>query len=147
MSVIKIGYHYTSIENWAKIKREGLQPYTIDRISLNSYLKNPPVQGIWTWLHKQTGLPHIGSILFQMGTKATMQVVLLTYKYDLNDLLYSDLPEYEGDLITLPHDGFIGNLKYHNRKKQETAVILLKPIPPENIDLLDTYNILDAWDH
>lgn len=141
----KFGYHYTSIENWAKIRKEGLKPYVIDRVSLNAYMKNPPVKGIWTWKHKQEGLSHIGSILYQMGTKATMQVVLLMYEYDENDILRSDLPEYKGMWIELPHDGHIGNLQYHTSKEQETAIILTKAISPFNIDLLCKYNILDAW--
>jgi hypothetical protein len=139
---ILIGYHYTSIENWAKIRKEGLRPYLIDRPAIREYVRDP-VYGIWTWLYRLKGLSHIGSILFQMGTKGTMQVVQLRYRFNENDRLSPD--NQPDKIIQLPHDGWIGILPYHTRKTEETAVIVTKTIPPEDIDLLDTFNLLDAW--
>lgn len=68
---------------------------------------------------------------------------MLRVEYDINDVL---TPKDEPDcLIKLVHDGHIENLDYHTGKEEEIAVIVMKPILPENIDLLAAYNLLDAW--
>lgn len=137
-----IGYHYTSVENWSKIRKEGLKPYEIDRPALRMIF-NRPIMGIWTWLRRQSGLSHVGSILYQIGDKGTNEVVLLTYEYNEDDKLS---PDGQPDkVVELPHDGWIGNLQYHRGLEQERAVIVTKAIPKRKIDLLDTFNILDAW--
>ena len=138
-----VGYHYTSMANWGSIRQQGLQPYSIYKPALEEYIGANTVQGIWIWLYKQSGLSHVGSILYQMGTRATTEVVLLRVVYSDDDILTPrDEPERQ---ITLVHDGHIGNLMYHTGKEVERAVIVVKPIPPKNIDLLAAYNLLDAW--
>lgn len=136
-----IGYHYTSLENWQKIQKEGLRPYIIHKPYLFQHIGSEKTEGVWVWIDQLEGLSHIGSILYQNATKNTLQVVYLKVVYDDDDCLSPTGKPTK--LITLPHTGWIGKLDYHNGS--EVAVIVTKTILPGQIKLLQTYNLLDAW--
>lgn len=130
----KYGYHYTSYSLWLKIKKEGLIPYSISKPELRPYFPEP-VMGIWTWINNPEGESHTGAIVFQMGTKQDTRIVKLKYSYDDKDVLFFKERE-----IRLPHTGIIGSWNYH---EEELAVIVLKPIQPENIELVGDYNLIE----
>ena len=134
------GWHYTSIENWRKIRKEGLVPYPIDKPALRQCVKCP-VQAIWIWKHQLHGLNHVGSIIFQNSTKGTMEVAYLEVRYDYDSLLEPD--GRSDSIIQLPHTGLIGNLQYHDG--DAVGVLSTETIPPERITLIKTYKLQDAW--
>jgi hypothetical protein len=138
---LSIGYHYTSKECWEKIQTEGLQPYTIHRREFIPYFKTDSVNGIWVWDMLITGLAHRGCILYQMAYKNTINAVLLRVRFDRNKILHE--PGHPENEVLLEHYGHIENLKYHTG--EEEAVIVLEPIPPSRIELIERYCLLDAW--
>ena len=141
MSGMRIGYHYTSQQCWEKIQIDGLHPYSISKQNLVPYIRNDTIHGIWIWQNRMYGLSHIGSIIYQNATKNTLEVVFLEVQYDIDDCL-SPIGQ-PNELITVPHFGTIEKLEYHGGA--DTAVIVTVSIPPMNINLLKTYNLLDAW--
>ncbi len=133
-----IGYHYTSYSNWKKIKKEGLIPYILDNPELRRVF-GKKVRGVWLWPKRLKGISHSGSIIFQVSSKNTGTVVLLKLKYNKKNLLCS----YNGEKVVLYHYGAIGNFDYHIGKDE--ALVICSPIPASDIDLVDTYNLFQAW--
>jgi len=138
---LSTGYHYTSEECWEKIQVEGLNPYTIRRVEFIPHLKTDSVNGIWVWDMLITGLAHRGCILYQMAYKNTINAVLLRVRFDRNKILHK--PGHPESEVILKHDGHIENLKYHTG--EEKAVVVLEPIPPSRIELIERYCLLDIW--
>lgn len=132
---VKYGYHYTSYSSWLKIKKEGLKPYLIEKPELKPYF-NKPIKGIWTWLDNLKGESHIGSVVFQMATKGDMRIMKLKYPYSDKDVL-----KYDGRKIILPHNGIIGNWKYHKGDKDK-AVVVCKAIKAKDIEVVEDYNLM-----
>lgn len=130
----KYGYHYTSYSLWLKIKKEGLIPYSISRPELRPYFPEP-VMGIWTWINNLEGESHVGTVIFQMTTQQDTRIVKLKYLYDDKDIL-----SFGKEKINLPHTGVMGSWNYHDAK---LAVIVLKSIQPENIELIGDYNLIE----
>lgn len=127
-----IGYHYTSWQNWLKIKKKGLQPYLIDKPEIKCYYPNG-LYGIWIWKNRLLDKEHIGSILWQIYTKCSFEIVELKVVYSINDL-YKD-EKYCFDAIT--HTGDIRGWKYH---ENVPVIILGKPVLPSNIKLVKKYD-------
>ena len=136
------GYHYTSLECWRKIEKDGLVPYTIKRPILEQYIGTESAVGVWVWLEKLTGISHAGSIIYQMAMKGVQEVVLLELDYDQDDCLTPEADTYK--YLVLPHNGTIENLEYH--KGGDRAVIVTKTIPTEQIKLIGQYNLAQAWE-
>lgn len=130
------GWHYTSYENWLKIKKTGLIPYHIPYDKFGGYFPDG-VAGIWTWYEELTGKSEVGTIIWQVATKQCERVVKLKYEFDADELL-----EYNGGEFRLPHTGEIGNYVYH---KDELARIIIKTIPPERIELVQVFKMEEAW--
>ncbi len=133
---MRTGYHYTSISNWERIKKEGLQPYEIQKQSITE-AQGYVVYAIWVWLHQPKDLAHIGNIIYQMAMKNTTQAVLLKVQYNKSDVLSVD-----GREVKLLHDGTIGNLTYH---ENVVARLVLSNIPPKDIELIGQFDLLNAW--
>lgn len=125
-------YHYTSLEKYREIQKRGMIPYLIDKKELFD-IGIPSPHGIWVWAQRLSGLSHIGAVLYQASMKGCTRVVELEIQLDIQDLF-----RHGGSIICLRHHGTIGNLVYH---KKERAFIVLRPITPERIRLIDTYNI------
>lgn len=136
-----IGYHYTSLSCWKKIQKVGLKPYLIRKPEFRFHIGKEEVSGIWIWTQRFNGLSHIGSILYQITTKNTTQVVLLSVSYTTKNVLTDD----NGGLIILHHTGHIGNLEYHTFP-DDKAVVCLKAISPKKITLIKEYDLLDIWE-
>ena len=133
-----IGYHYTSLKCWKKIRREGLIPYRIRNLELYDHIGSAETTGIWIWQERFYGLPHIGSIIYQMAHKNETDAVLLAVVYNPNRILRVEA----GDVV-LHHSGHIENLAYHDGK--QCAVIYKDEIFPSKIDPIGGYNLLDIW--
>lgn len=135
----KTGYHYTSWGCWQEIqKSRRINKYLIYREELEKY-NCGSTNGIWIWIKKFKGLPHAGSIIFQMANKGETKAVLLKVIYDDDFILFSD----KGLKVRIKHYGMMGSLKYHDGS--ETAVIYLKEIPMEDIKLMGVYNIIKIF--
>lgn len=83
------------------------------------------------------GRSHFGTILYQMSKKNTDDVVFLKLKYDTNNLW-----EYNECIVKTKHRGTIDKYVYHTN---EPGVISMYGIPPENIELVRTYNLLEIF--
>lgn len=132
----KIGWHYTSWNNWEKIKRQGLKRYYINKPLYQSTMRDlghkDNVDGIWLWPHRLKGLAHTGSVYFQASTKDCPMVALLRVKYRPSDVLLGC------DIVTIRHNGEMGKLVYHNRVP---ALILFQNIPASQIKLVGRYDL------
>lgn len=138
----RTGYHYTSWENWQSIQKEGLQPYQMRQADLirlaRMYLSEDAVRqlySIWVWLDRLMGVAHTGAILFQLATKNTHRVVLLRVTYKKEDVL-----RLGGQRVVACHEGFIEAWHYHSG---DQAVLVTTPIPPEDIQLLRVYDVVE----
>jgi len=134
-----LGYHYTSYENYCKIKSEGMHPYIIYRDELLEFIGVAKTTGIWLWPKLPFGISHCGCIIHQVATKGTAEVVLLAVEYEIDDLLRVDDKNY----IVLHHYGTIGGFLYHNG--QDIGVIVTKHIAPGKIRHICTYNFGEGW--
>ena len=130
-------YHYTSIENWKKIKKEGLIKYPIEKIYKN-------LKGIFLWRNKQKGKAHAGSIIWQMGTKNSEEVVLLEINCEKEGFeVDQDYGNYKkGDTLVIDHTGEMEKLVYHQKEK---GIIYFRNIPINKIKLLRIYKLKDAF--
>lgn len=132
------GYHYTSFENWKRIRREGLCPYI-----LRKDIVPDGVPGIWLFLNQQHGESHAGCILFQIKAKRTFHVVELRVNYQENWCVrngWRDVVVIHEGIVTDDHGCLIGY--YH---KDARATIAWQPIPPECIQLVGEYEFKQAW--
>jgi len=136
-----IGYHYTSVENYRQIRENGLVPYYVPaakfaaRFDINPFPDG--VYGVWLWDHEPTGVAEFGNLIWQLSTKESTTIVKLRVSYHKDDRLESA----DGELIKMYHDGNIGKFQYH---EDETARIITRTIPPTNITLVRTFNLLDV---
>jgi len=137
-----IGYHYTSLDNWRVIKKQGLVPYDIIKPELFEICPYGACRGIWLWKFRLYGVSHAGSVLFQMAKKGVTKVVMLKVKYELKNCLYGVVDGVSG-YAELAHSGTFDNLKFHNNT--EKARIVIRPISPDKIKLIAVYNLATAW--
>jgi hypothetical protein len=126
-------YHYTSSENYRKIQGEGLVPYWIKKADLESFFPDG-IFGIWLWQSDLSGKEHVGSVLWQLMTKASTEVVKLKVEYDESELF-----KLYGVDITIKHDGRLGTWYYHDGAP---AVVATKMIPPSSIEVVGTYDLI-----
>ena len=129
-----IFYHYTSAENYEKIKVEGLIPYWIKKADLEPFFPEG-IYGIWLWRKNLSGQEHTGSVLWQLMTKASTNVVKLEVEGEEENLY-----QLYGTNITIQHDGRLGRWYYHDAV---SAVVMPKPIPPSNIKLVGAYDLIE----
>jgi hypothetical protein len=134
------GYHYTSLENWEKIKHKGLVPYSIYKEELESYFAGGIVNGVWLWLDRLGGLAHAGEVLYHIAQKSTFQIVHLEVDYEEGEELHQ--PGFPNRRIVLHHKGNIGNLKFHNG--DQTAIIIPKFISIERVELIEEFDLMKA---
>ena len=133
-----IGYHYTSLSNWKKIKEMGLRPTPITNTSFVSCFGSATVNGNWIWKRRLPRKAHIGNIIYQMSSKGVEDVVLLKVTYTSNDIL-----PFNSYIKSITFNGNLGGLIYAHLK--DIYVILDKPIPPSQIEHINTYHFKDAW--
>ena len=135
--MVKKYYHYTSLENWKRIKKEGLIPYAMERIAEN-------LKGIFLWRRMLKGVSHAGAIIYQMGTKRIEKVVLLEIECNKKGFeLSENYGDYkQGDNIIVYHQGKIENLDYHRNEK---GILYFKKIPTKNIKLIRIFELKKAW--
>ena len=133
-----VGYHYTSEENWVKIREQGLRPYI-----LREDIVEDGIPGIWLYIERQRGLSHAGCILFQIDRRRSLNVVELAIEYDKAITTRSgwhNLPvSHEGTI----NDGTGRFIAVYHRAAQ--ATIAWRPIAPERIQLLGLYRFGEAW--
>jgi hypothetical protein len=137
---MRYGYHYTSWENWQKIKREGLKPYDVSRPEFAGYFKK--VRGVFTWKRKLTGVEHYGSIAYQAHMRGTLKIVELRFRYSNAQIL-----KYKGSNMLMWHSGTLSSesggksneMDYH---KAVSSVIVVETIPASQIELVGVYDLV-----
>lgn len=128
----KTGYHYTSKENWEKIKKEGLIPQLIYKKEVDEYC--PGAKAVWIWEKKLKGDEHLGTLLFQLQKTKKTKIVVLMVKYNDYDRL-----SFEGTPIKIFHEGEIGEWRYHD---DAPARLITKVIPPKDIKKIKEYDFI-----
>lgn len=131
---MKIGYHYTSKENWESIRKDmKMKKYHIDRDVLREYFPKG-VEGVWLWEKDPKGESHAGNIMYQVGKKGSPEIVKLKIKYDPKDVI-----SYKGSKMRFIHEGHVENWKYHYN---DAAVMVKTDIPLQNIKVMGMYNTI-----
>lgn len=133
-----VGYHYTSAANWERIRAEGLVPYWIRKRDLEPWFSGG-IHGVWLWRNDLRGTDHLGSVLWQLMTKAATSVVKLRVEYGEDDLFL-----LHGFPVEILHDGRLGEWPYHDRVP---AVVLGRPIPPARVALEAEYDLVSLLNH
>jgi hypothetical protein len=130
-----IGYHYTSYKNFLKIRKRGLVPQELP-LHIKHHLVDRKINitiGSWVWLRKPTGRNHLGNLIRVLAKHNTDKVCVLRVEFPDEDVC-----QHEGDKVLLKHDANIDDFVYH---KNCPAYLVMKPIPPEKIQLLDAYDL------
>lgn len=126
------GYHYTTAGNYEKIRAEGLTPYWIRKKDLELWFKDG-IHGIWLWKNDLSGNDHLGSVLWQLMTKASTAIVKLRVEYEEADQYVR-----HGCAVEILHGGRLGEWHYHDRVP---AVVIGRPIPPSRVALVAEYDL------
>jgi len=129
-----IGWHYTTWENWLKIKEEGLKPYPIVKPEFKATFGTDTMHGVWIWRHRFNGRSHFGSIMYQMAYKDSDDIVILEVDYD--EATICAVPQGR---ISLTHTGNINNYNYHDGSEKSWVIACC--IPPQSIRVFRRYNI------
>jgi hypothetical protein len=118
-----IGYHYTSWENWERIQREGLIPYT---------LTTPPEvageRAVWVFAEPFYGEADQWQATYTMTRHRTLKAVRLRVRYPRKDEL-----DYH-----IRHQGTVGGWAFH---RDAPARLVGRRIPPCSITLDRVYEL------
>jgi hypothetical protein len=125
---MKIGYHYTSLENWEIIKKNGIRPYLIDKEEWHHIFPGGVI-GVWIWEDELVGSSHVGNILYQVYSKGSPKIAKIKIKYDEDSILP----------ISVSHNGNVGAWSYHHGEK---SIISVSGVKPENLSLIKIYDIV-----
>ena len=134
MGAFRLAWHYTSAENWERIRSEGLVPYRIAKPELEAYFPGGLV-GVWLWADDLSAEEHAGSVLWQLMTKASSSVVKLRVRCPEACPVQAardaggDRPRREARAVGLPPRG--------------PAVLATGAIPPRDIELVGRYDLLE----
>lgn len=144
-----IGYHYTTFENWIKIKVDGLLPsqpiqydlpgLQVDHQFLHKQFNFEMPDCIWVWKYELIQPTHLGTLLFQMISKVSFEIVVIEVKYSKWDQLKPSTL-MKGQHYSYFHNGNIGEWRYH---KDVPFDLLKKRIPPNRLKLKDYYNFIE----
>ena len=133
--MLKIGYHYTSLECYKSVQKDGIIPYPISKE--NEGVEFSPIistNGIWTWLSKLTPLEHAASIIYQTLHRSLFDIVVIKFRYNYT----TDIYRHEGREVIFKH--------YYNHHpewhKDVPAVIVTKIVPITNIINVRSYNLI-----
>lgn len=126
--MMRIGYHYTSLEIWRRIRREGIIPSKIDH-----YLGFPgEYSGTWLWRRRPGGLFQAGIILRQIELKGSGKIVELKVRYNEKDVF-----SFEGQRVVFHNTLTIGEMDFGER----SSIIVTAPIPNWEILFIKKYDI------
>lgn len=136
----KVGWHYTSLQNWNEIQRDGLLPYPVDKPEFRRLWHFVP-NGIWVWEYPLSPESELGTVIYQLSYRAQTQIVKLEVTYDTEDILY-----YEGNgyrqKVKLTHTGNAEKWQFHTDDPE--AVIVTKKIPISDISLVKIFDLMDV---
>ena len=138
-----IGWHYTSVERWKIIQREGLVPQPVRTPPEVVATYDGPLFGVWVWEREQTGRALWGETIWMMMRHATERVVALRIEYTEDEVAR----DATGRRVIMRHDG-IGNrgagvehhppVRWHDG---EPALLIGATIPPERVTLVSLFEI------
>lgn len=138
----KTGWHYTSWENWLKIRKEGLIPYRDEHWDRLEHMGCPEDKIIYVYDRRQRGLSLFGILLWHSYKKATAKVVCLRVDYRDEEAKFHNGYTDAGGKHDL-HSGCGADGFYH---KAEPFTFLSKRIPPKRIELIKVYDLAKIAD-
>lgn len=124
-----IGYHYTTVKAWEKIKQTGLKPRKILEEKIN---------GIWLWKDNVPVRVERAFVFMIMNWKRRNDVVKLKVIFEEEDIFIRE----NGD-STLNHEF---SITHDNKRSIAPAIIITKKIEPENIKLISAMTFLKVCD-
>lgn len=129
-----IGYHQTSLENWLRIQKEGLQLYEIKRHGklLKEVGFSLPVMAIWIWKEQLDLVSLHMNVLWHMREHSTKRVVSLSVQYTEGDLL-----RLERSAVNVTHWLDMEGIRFYENSQ---ATLLARPVPIERLKLLRQFN-------
>lgn len=139
---MKTGYHYTSWENWQKIRRQGLVPYKDGHWDYLKHAGCPEDKIIYTYDRKQHGLSLFGILMWHSHKKSTAKVVLLRIDYRQEEAMF-DGGKYAGTGHHDLHSAKNDDAFYH---KGEPFTFLCKRIPAKRVELEKVYDLATIAD-
>ena len=135
-----IGYHYTTWENYQKIKRDGIKPTLLSEINQKEVGEVVKGSCIWVYVKEFTGLFLIGQIFYVSCKHNSTHIVCLKVSYPESDsATYLFKLENPMDKLCLKHK--LGGIGLYNHK-DAVYDLITKIVPPENIECVNSWNTL-----
>jgi hypothetical protein len=151
----KTGYHFTSIENYKKIKKHGLIPYPLKMAQIITGFEYIP-PGIFLYDHYQDPKSTAGIVMYHASFKLSTTIVFLAVDYKESETRSPDFRPHgfcDEHCLTGCHDlGLFKDQKPDEFTTEEAKsfwhkaapfTIVFKRIPPRRIKLLKTYNLVE----
>lgn len=142
-----IGYHYTALSNVPSILSTGLhiERCRADQVASMRELgideRRWDGRGLWLWKVKPVAASHAGSIMFAAFKRGESRVALLRVAIAPGTELRHPDPT---STLSLTHVGKLGEWQYH---KAEPAWIVTEPIPAKLVQVVETYDLVEALAH
>lgn len=130
------GYHYTSQENYKKIRMEGLLPSPINNKDVLVVCRG--TEGSWLFQNRQKEEALFGQLIDLLAKTQSWKFVELGIDFEITDCLKA---LQVGNTLLLKHKGSCGSWIYH---KDEPIIIISKVIPVCQIELLQVFNLRNA---
>jgi len=139
-----IGYHFTTVEAYRRIREIGLQPSPLDPqpglTPIQPYIRDG---GIWLYRRRFAGHKLLGMLFYVAINHESDRIVRVAVEYDFwQAASWHALHDLEpDDTIQLTHD-FTGVGHYGHIK--EPFEVIITPVEPSKIRLMDTWNLMDV---
>ena len=140
------GYHFTSLENWRAIQRDGKM--TLDWIDIGSIREVAGVDdGIWMYNEPLQDLELLGCLIWLMGYKKCSTICELRIGFLATDMLQPDTGN-PTDELRLTYRGSIGcdNADRWDYVKNKHITILRNPMPVDQIKLNRAWSLNEIMD-
>ncbi len=126
-----IGWHYTTVKNWERIRKTGLEVRPLKESNRrNCNVKN----GIWVYKWQQTGQRLLGLMVERVCTYRTNALCELRVEYDRWASLQILLELEDGAIRNMCHDGFWDTANQHDLwHDREPFDLIMKPVPIQRI--------------
>jgi len=140
------GYHFTTVEAFRRIKQVGIKPGPMipqpGLAAIEEYIRNG---GIWLYHKRLTGHKLLGMLIYLAINHGSDRIVRLRVDYDEWQAVSFHARRDSACLASnFVHDysgaGHYGHLR-------EPFEVLIEPVVPERIRLLDYWNLMDVVDH
>ena len=86
-------YHYTSLPNWEKMKKEGLKLGIVGAPEVKDHFEEQTLLGSWGWKRPQEGDQLLGIVVYQKTKTLSDEIVAIEVSYYKEEVLITDEKE------------------------------------------------------